>query len=159
MVDFEYGGTDSSPVTGDGVAIRARCVVPSAVRGPSCYPPPRFIVAGTGTSATVTDTSTKLVWQRSFERDRDDLGRGQDLLFAGVIAFAEHEGAANHRRLHGSGTAGTIDTGVFPKTPVDYFWTSSPVAGSPDKAWIVSFSSGATFRIPSGDMWRVRCVR
>jgi hypothetical protein len=27
------------------------------------------------------------------------------------------------------------------------------------KAWIVSFSSGATFTIPTGDTWRVRCVR
>jgi hypothetical protein len=54
---------------------------------------------------------------------------------------------------------GAIDTAVFPKTPADYFWTSSPVAGSPGKAWIVSFSSGATFTIPTGDIWRVRCVR
>jgi hypothetical protein len=53
----------------------------------------------------------------------------------------------------------TIDTTVFPKTPADYYWTSSLAACIPGRAWIVSFSAGATFTIPTGDTWWVRCVR
>jgi hypothetical protein len=53
----------------------------------------------------------------------------------------------------------TIDPAVFPKTPLDYFWTSSLLAGSPGDAWVVTFSSGGTFTIPTGDTWLVRCVR
>ena len=115
VVDFEYGGTDSSLVTGDDVAVRIRCVVPSAVRGPRCYPPPRFIVAGTGTSATVTDNSTKLVWQRSSSASTMTWDAAKTYCSRASLRSAEHEGATNHRRLHGSGTRGSDRYGRLPQ--------------------------------------------
>jgi hypothetical protein len=51
------------------------------------------------------------------QRVRDNLGRGKDLLFASHISFAEHEGAANHRRLHDSGTGGRDRCGRLPEDP------------------------------------------
>ena len=158
VVDFGYARTDSSPVTGDGVAVRVRCVVPSAVRGPSCYSPPRFIVAGTGTSATVTDASTKLVWQRSFSATGMtwDAAKTYCPKSFRLPSWSELQTIVDYTVPV---PEGAIDTAVFPNTPADYFWTASPAAGIPGKAWIVSFSSGATFTIPTGDPWRVRCVR
>lgn len=52
----------------------------------------------------------------------------------------------------------TIDAAAFPEIPADSFWTSSPVAGSPDQAWAVSFIA-APFAFPTDDAGRVRCVR
>jgi hypothetical protein len=158
VIDFGYGRTDSSSVTGDDVAIRVRCVVPSAVRGPSCYPPPRFVAAGTGTSATVTDASTKLIWQRSFSPTTMTWDAAQTYcskMSLRVPSAHELQTIVDYTvPVPGS----TIDTAVFPKTPPDYYWTSSPAAGIPGKAWIVSFSSGATFTILTSDAWWVRCV-
>ena len=159
VVDFGYGRTDSSPVIGDGIAIRARCVVPSAVRGPSCYSPPRFIVAGTGTSATVTDASTKLVWQRGFSGTTMAWDAAKNYCSKASLRLPSTKELQTIVDYTVRSPGPTIDTTVFPKTPADYFWTSSPVAGSPGKAWIVSFSSGATFTIPTGDTWWARCVR
>jgi hypothetical protein len=159
VVDFRYGGTDSSPVTGDGVAILARCVIPSAVRGPSCYSPPRFTVAGTGTSATVTDASTKLVWQRGFSGTAMAWDAAKTYCSKASLRLPSMKELQSIVDYTVRSPGPTIDTTVFPKTPTDYFWTSSPVAGSPGKAWIVSFSSGATFTIPTGDTWWARCVR
>ena len=159
VIDFGYSRTDSSPVTGNDVAVRVRCVVPSAVRGPSCYAPPRFIVAGTGTSATVTDASTKLVWQRSFSANTMTWDAAKTFCSKTSLRLPSWSELQTIVDYTVPVPEGAIDTAVFPKTPADYFWTSSPAAGIPGKAWIVSFSSGATFTIPTGDTWRVRCVR
>ena len=35
-----------------------------------------------------------------------------------------------------------IDTEVFPDTPANYFWSSSPAASAPDYAWVVNFACG-----------------
>jgi hypothetical protein len=159
VVDFEYGATDSSPVTGADVAVRARCVVPSAARGAGCYAPPRFTVAGTGSSATVTDASTKLLWQRAASATAMTWGGAKTTCARASLrlpSMKELQTIVDHTI---PAFEVTIDTAIFPKTPADYFWTSSPFAGSPDKAWVVSFSSGATFAIPTDDAWRVRCVR
>ena len=37
-----------------------------------------------------------------------------------------------------------IDVSAFPDTPSDVFWTSSPLAGDPSRAWYVDFSSGSS---------------
>jgi hypothetical protein len=39
------------------------------------------------------------------------------------------------------------------------FWTSSPYAGSPSRAWSVDFSSGYSGSLDVGGTSRVRCVR
>lgn len=52
-----------------------------------------------------------------------------------------------------------IDPTAFPNTPVDFFWTSSRLAGSTSYAWPVVFHLGTTDIVAVANMYRVRCVR
>lgn len=157
VLDFGYSRTDSSALTGADVAVRVRCVAPPA-GGPSCYPPPRFTVTGTASAGTVADASTKLVWQRGFSSAMtwESAKRYCSNAPFRLPTLKELQTIVDYTIPI---PETTINATAFPKTPNDYFWTSSPAAGLPGKAWIVSFSSGATFTMPTGDSWRVRCVK
>lgn len=53
-----------------------------------------------------------------------------------------------------------IDTNFFPDTPSDWFWSSTPYAGSPGVcAWYVLFSYGSAFWGNHGSFGFVRAVR
>jgi hypothetical protein len=47
----------------------------------------------------------------------------------------------------------------FPSTPANWFWSSSPVAGSSSYAWLVAFNTGATCYGGVSNSVFVRCVR
>ncbi|MBK5966669.1 hypothetical protein CCR95_21970 [Thiocystis minor] len=51
----------------------------------------------------------------------------------------------------------SVDLGVFPSTPSNYFWSSSPHAHYPDYAWVVAFVDG--HGAGTGDSGHVRLVR
>jgi len=53
----------------------------------------------------------------------------------------------------------TIDTAFFPGTPSTYFWSSSPVAGSPSFGWYVNFNNGIAASYVAANVLRARCVR
>jgi len=53
----------------------------------------------------------------------------------------------------------TIDTGSFPNTPAEQFWSSSPLAGSSSFVWNVDFATGKVRADTKGSLFRVRCVR
>jgi hypothetical protein len=53
----------------------------------------------------------------------------------------------------------SINSTYFPSTPSNYFWSSSPVAGSPSDAWVVDFFTGNTNDIAVSGTYPVRCVR
>jgi hypothetical protein len=54
----------------------------------------------------------------------------------------------------------SIDPTAFPSTPSDYFWSSSPLAGSSSYAWYVDFSYGNTSNgVGVSYATNVRCVR
>ena len=56
--------------------------------------------------------------------------------------------------------APAINTTLFPNTPSDEFWSSSPYVGSADRAWYVSFSFGNVYGNGSrGLAFPVRLVR
>jgi hypothetical protein len=48
---------------------------------------------------------------------------------------------------------------VFPDCPSDWFWTSTPWAGSSSYAWYVNFNRGHASFYDVGYFSRVRCVR
>jgi hypothetical protein len=48
---------------------------------------------------------------------------------------------------------------VFPDCPSDWFWTSTPWAGSSSFAWFVYFTNGTANYFDVGSYNRVRCVR
>jgi hypothetical protein len=53
----------------------------------------------------------------------------------------------------------SINGTYFPSTPKDWFWSSSPVAGSPSDAWGVDFYGGYAANDVVSDTGYVRCVR
>ena len=53
----------------------------------------------------------------------------------------------------------TVDPTYFPGTPSDFFWSSSPVAGSPGLWWGVHFAYGFAPNAVATDPYRARCVR
>jgi hypothetical protein len=56
-----------------------------------------------------------------------------------------------------SGINGTY----FPSTPANWYWSSSPVAGSPSKAWLVYFGygDGLSYSDVVSKTYNIRCVR
>jgi hypothetical protein len=58
-----------------------------------------------------------------------------------------------------SKTNPAIDTTAFPSTASNYYWSSSPLAGSSSNAWSVDFYYGNTNRSAVTYTYRVRCVR
>jgi hypothetical protein len=53
-----------------------------------------------------------------------------------------------------------IDTGFFPETPSEWFWTSTPAAWSPSGgAWIVYFGYGSSSWSGQDGVCHVRAVR
>ena len=58
-----------------------------------------------------------------------------------------------------AGSAPTIDATYFPNTPAWVFWSASPVAGSPDYAWLVGFNDGGDYLGPRNVVGPVRLVR
>ncbi|MES1157646.1 MAG: DUF1566 domain-containing protein [Haliangium ochraceum] len=53
----------------------------------------------------------------------------------------------------------TIDQAAFPNTPPNFFWSSTPLAGSPSFIWCVNFSYGGAGNLEDSDVHNVRCVR
>jgi len=116
----------------------------------------------TTASGTVYDTKTKLTWQQAVA--------SVTYTWAGAKAYCAG------LNLNGTGwrlptikelqtivddsqTKPSIDTTAFPSTPADWFWSSSPLAGSSSYAWYVYFYLGYT---DYGDVFgavNVRCVR
>lgn len=119
----------------------------------------RFTDHGDG---TVSDDVSGLVWQQGFSPSNQSQ--------ADSIAYCL--GLA----LPGSGwrlptsdellsivdltvTAPTIDGRYFPGTPSVYFWSSSPVVGSPSNGWAVLFLYGWAAGIDQLILAPARCVR
>lgn len=111
--------------------------------------------ADVATAVAVLDNTHQLIWSRDTLGERDD----DDDLCSVTHADAERHvaqldlaGATDWRLptiqelltlVDYSRYAPAIDTGAFPDTQSDWYWTStSPAAGSPSCAWIVDFDDG-----------------
>lgn len=143
--------------------------------------PGRFSVHVDG---TVTDESTGLMWQRcplghtledrGTSELQDDLCVAdslderrtwqQALLDVGVSDLGDYGDWAlpNVKALDSlvdaSCPLSLIDTNVFPDTPRDAFWTSTPSMDG-DDAWTVAFSQGGVQRVDKSSPLFVRAVR
>jgi hypothetical protein len=53
----------------------------------------------------------------------------------------------------------SINSTYFPSTPANWFWSSSPLAGSSSYAWFVNFSIGNSVYSVVSFTANVRCVR
>jgi len=118
----------------------------------------RFTDLGDG---TVRDNRSGLVWQQGFSPGEQaqaasvtyctslTLGGGWRLPTKDELLSIVDSSRSNP----------SIDTAFFPGTPSTWFWSSSPVAGSPSVGWYVYFSSGNANVYDATSMYRARCVR
>jgi Protein of unknown function (DUF1566) len=112
----------------------------------------------TATLGSVTDNLTGLSWQQAISASSytqagaatycSGLGNGWRVPSMNELQTIVDDSRANP----------AIDTSVFPSTPVEYFWTSSPVVGIPYML-AVDFTDGRTNGLDETSLRRVRCVR
>jgi Protein of unknown function (DUF1566) len=127
-------------------------------------PAGRYVVTNSGTAnGTVYDTKTKLTWQQTIASGTYDWA-GAKTYCAGLslngIGWRLPTCKELQTIVDDSRTNPSIDATAFPSTPADWFWSSSPLAGSSSYAWSVYFSAGHTFYDDvSYNNFLVRCVR
>ena len=132
-----------------------------------------FTVSADGTQ--VTDGRTGLVWRRCAEGMAATAGS-----CTGTASTFTHEQAMLRARDQAAGTSvawrlpnvkelaslvdrsksnPAIDTAAFPATPVNVFWSSSPVVGEIYVAWVVNFGNGGVVGVARSISLYVRLVR
>jgi TPR repeat protein len=131
-------------------------------------PAGRYVVTSGGTgNGTVYDTKSELTWQQTVSSTTYTWADAKT--YCGSAAVSSSLGGTGWRLPtiaelesivdRSQATAPRIDPSDFPLTTSDYFWSASPVAGSPSLAWIVHFYNGGTYSIDvSYATLNVRCV-
>ena len=133
-------------------------VVASAPLGRADVPSGCYVVA----NGTVLDTKTTLTWQQGVDPGSYSWADAQAYcatldLDGGVWRLPSMKELLTIVDFTRADPA--IDPAAFPDTPSDYFWSSSPVAGSSTAAWGVNFNKGSAGTAPLDFTARVRCVR
>ena len=115
---------------------------------------------------TVYDTRTKLTWQRTPPTGTYAWADAKTYCASTVSAAL---GGAGWRLptikelvtlIDYTQTSGqTIDQNAFPTTSQNFFWSSTPHAGSASSAWLVTFSQAAPAPASRTAAFGVRCVR
>ena len=160
MAGCGSGQNDASPQTDagppPGPPDYADWTMPNAADAPN---PARYTPDGN----EVVDDVTGLVWQRTpstdsfaFEQAPDyceRLGTSTGKLWR-LPTRIELVSLVDYTR-----DAPAIDPVAFPDTPVDFFWSSTPVHGDERIAWSVFFLDGAAVNADRLIAARVRCVR
>ncbi len=115
------------------------------------------------TAGVVVDRVTGLMWQRQlastnapWEKARQQC---ESLSLAGHNDWRLPSRIELVTLLDTTRTQPSIDTGAFPGTPNDWFWTSSRAADDPNAAWYVYFYFGYPRTDDVSNGFSVRCVR
>ena len=116
----------------------------------------------TTSGGTGYDTKTRLTWQQAVAPGTYTWA-GAKTYCAGLNLGGTGWRLPTAKELQtivdDSQTNPAIDTTVFPSTPSDYFWSSSPLAGSSSNAWVVYFDYGHGYNRVVSSPYLVRCVR
>jgi hypothetical protein len=119
----------------------------------------RFVDNGNG---TVTDTKTKLMWQKITESAMN---------YESAVAYCKNLTIAGHAdwRLPTKNemmslvdinfSKPVIDIGTFPDSISFGYWTSTPSAEDPDDIVFINFVSGKPGNADKSDTYYVRAVR
>jgi Protein of unknown function (DUF1566) len=120
--------------------------------------PGRYEIA----NGTTRDVHTKLTWQQAVSLssyawlDAGAYCASLNLNGGGwrLPSVAELQTIVDERR-----SSPAIDPTAFPATPVDFFWTSSSLAGFTSFVWAIHFDLGIASFSDASQLHRVRCVR
>jgi hypothetical protein len=141
------------------LAVVALATVAFATRSADANAPAgRYTTSG----GTVYDTKTKLTWQQAVAPGTYTWA-GAKTYCAGLNLVGTGWRLPTIKELQtivdDSQANPAIDQTAFPSTPADWFWSSSPLAGSSSVAWGVYFNSGDTDYGDVSYTNYVRCVR
>jgi hypothetical protein len=113
---------------------------------------------------TVADNVTALMWQQV--QPTATYSQADALNYCSTLTLAGHSDWRLPTVIElasivdlGQSTPPTINGTYFPSAPKNFFWSSSPAAGSPSSAWYVNFSNGSTYGYDVSATGNVRCVR
>jgi hypothetical protein len=112
---------------------------------------------------TVTDTVTGLMWQKAVATGI--FTQPQAVAFCPTLTLGTHSDwrlptIIELTSIVDLGQSNpSINVTFFPATPAAYFWSSSPLAGSPPYAWLVDFYYGNSNTRDMSYSLDVRCVR
>jgi hypothetical protein len=121
-------------------------------------------------TGTVHDNKTGLTWQQTVPSAKYTWGSAStsgtaqnycaNLILNGIPSWRLPTMKELLTILDYSVGGPAIDATYFPNTPRNYFWSSTPTAGSSNDAWIVDFNVGDTGGGEgAGNTLNVRCVR
>ncbi len=139
-----------------GVACAALAMLAVGARADA--PSGHFIDLGDG---TVQDSKTRLLWQQEVVGGGN---RAAMLEYCSTLSLAGRgwrvPSVLELRSLvDETHTNPSIDARAFPLTPQEAFWSSTLVAGHPDRGWYVNFAFGYAASNSVDDGYHVRCVR
>jgi hypothetical protein len=113
---------------------------------------------------TVTDNVTGLMWQKAVAAGTYNWAQAK--AYCPTLTLAGYHDWRLPTRIELVSLVDfgrsfpAIDTSYFPSTPSDWFWSSSPLAGSSSDAWGVDFPYGSTYSVAVFNSANVvRCVR
>jgi hypothetical protein len=129
----------------------------------------RYVVSADGQE--VTDTQTKLIWQRCAVGQKWDgktcAGKATKVSLPDAKAMGANMTPAWHvptkdelvSIVDKSAKKPAIDKAAFPGTPSDIFWATQPGTADNLNAWIVQFKTGKVFANTHKAKYLVRLVR
>ncbi len=121
----------------------------------------RYVVSGDG--EVVTDTRTKLEWQRKVVAGEKNWNDAKTYCDALVLSGNSDWRLPWVRELSSivdkKEAAPSIDKEAFPNTAAANFWSASLSAGSSSDAWYVDFNLGSVGYNVISNPYGVRCVR
>ncbi len=126
---------------------------------PDSPPSGWFVDLGDG---TVSDTQSKLLWQKGFSPAGQTWDAAQKYCFGltlGGFKDWRMPTVAELVTLRDLNKAAPAIAGAFSGTPSEFFWTAMPLQLTPDEAWSVFFSAGMTITAAKTSPFHVRCVR
>lgn len=136
--------------------------------GPAQAQANRYTVSADG--SMVADGRTGLVWQRCAlgQVPPSCIGTATTFTHEQALTAAANQAGAGWRLpnvkelvslVDRTVVVPTIDALAFPGTPATWFWSSSPVVGSPSLAWYVFFNDGYVGNSYRSNPLAVRLVR
>lgn len=167
-VSFADGSGGSDSASGTGGSATGVCGDGSWAHWPVGGAHDYHVFTGSTLEQSVTDALTGLDWQRASSTTAMSLSEAQ--AHCKLLKWADKTGWRLPTRMEllsivdYSKAGPSVDGLLFPDTPSEQFWTSSPSMYVPaplgSAFWQVSFAAGGTFPgMASSDAGRARCVR